>query len=304
MTYDAFICHASEDKESFARPLAKSLVEAGLCIWYDEFSLKVGDSLRQAIERGLRESRFGIVIISEAFFAKKWPQTELDGLFEMEAPDHKVILPVWHNITRDQVLAVSPIFAGRHAALSIAGLDNVVEKLLDAIDSEAVHKTISGKTLFASPSALSLHHGEWTVKTPVMVINRGSKLAHSVCLKLTLDGTGVTAESVSIESNLRSTSLEGQVQDISVQSDLFRVDAVDSHDKEAVFLVFHTIAPNSHREIIVSGSIAVPSKATVELAAFDDTPTALLEGAGGVSLPFKLPETVTVKAISLLMRRP
>ena len=304
MAYDTFICHASENKELFVRPLADSLVEAGLRVWYDEFSLKVGDSLHQAIDRGLRESRFGIVVLSEAFFAKKWPQAELDGLFAKETPDQKVILPVWHNITYEHVLAISPILAGRHAALSIAGLDNVVEKLLNAIDTENVHKTISGKTLFASPSTIALHHGEWAVKTPVMVINRGSKPAHSVYLKLALDGTGVTAQSVSVESNLRSTSLEGQVQDIAVQGDLFRVDAVDSHDKETVFLVFHTIAPNTHREIIVSGSIAVPSKATVELAAFDDTPTALLEGAGRVLLPFKPPETLKVKAISLLMRRP
>ena len=94
MAYDTFICHASENKELFVRPLADSLVEAGLRVWYDEFSLKVGDSLHQAIDRGLRESCFGIVVLSEAFFAKKWPQAELDGLFAKETPDQKVILPV------------------------------------------------------------------------------------------------------------------------------------------------------------------------------------------------------------------
>jgi hypothetical protein len=43
--YDAFISHASEDKDGFVRPLAKELSRRGFRVWYDEFSLKVGDKL-------------------------------------------------------------------------------------------------------------------------------------------------------------------------------------------------------------------------------------------------------------------
>lgn len=50
--YDAFISHASEDKESLARPLAEKLRDLGFSIWYDEFQLKVGDSLRRSIDKG------------------------------------------------------------------------------------------------------------------------------------------------------------------------------------------------------------------------------------------------------------
>ena len=74
--YDAFICHASEDKEAVVSSLARALANAGLSIWYDEFSLKLGDSLRRSIERGLAQSRYGIVIISPHFFEKEWPQVE------------------------------------------------------------------------------------------------------------------------------------------------------------------------------------------------------------------------------------
>ena len=49
MLYDAFICHASEDKDGFVRPLAERLVRDHVEVWYDEFSLTVGDSLRQAM---------------------------------------------------------------------------------------------------------------------------------------------------------------------------------------------------------------------------------------------------------------
>lgn len=44
MQYDAFVCHASEDKDAFARPLAERLREQHIEVWYDEFSLKEGYS--------------------------------------------------------------------------------------------------------------------------------------------------------------------------------------------------------------------------------------------------------------------
>lgn len=101
MLYDVFICHANEDKESFVRPLAQELLKSHLEVWYDEFSLIVGDSLREAIDKGLAKSRFGIVVLSPNFFRKKWPQRELNGLVarEMNEPMN-LILPVWHNISR------------------------------------------------------------------------------------------------------------------------------------------------------------------------------------------------------------
>ena len=96
--YDAFICHASEDKELLVRPLAEDLVERGFDIWYDEFELTVGDSLRQSIDRGLASSRFGIVILSPAFLDKNWPQYELNGLTAREIEGGESDPPglAWH----------------------------------------------------------------------------------------------------------------------------------------------------------------------------------------------------------------
>ena len=91
--YDAFISHASEDKD-LVRPLATILREMGFAIWYDEFELRVGDSLRRSIDRGLAGSRVGVVVLSPAFFAKNWPQYELDGLVVKENAAGKVILPL------------------------------------------------------------------------------------------------------------------------------------------------------------------------------------------------------------------
>ena len=131
--WDVFISHASEDKEVFARSLAEGLRKNGLKVWFDEFTLTIGDSLRRSIDRGLAHSRFGVVVISADFLRKEWPQKELDGLVAREVHGVKVILPVWHGIDADQVRAYSPTLADRYAASSEKGLDHVIGELVRAI---------------------------------------------------------------------------------------------------------------------------------------------------------------------------
>lgn len=136
LQWDLFICHASEDKENFVRPLAEALQQKALKVWYDEITLKLGDSLRESIDRGLQDSRFGVVVLSHNFFAKDWPQRELDGLEALEKNGRKVILPIWHNLTRDEVCSYSPTLAGRYAALSSDGIASVVTKIFEAIQED------------------------------------------------------------------------------------------------------------------------------------------------------------------------
>src|SRR5690348_16534827 len=62
--WDVFISHASEDKQEIAAPLAAKLTQRGIAVWYDDFSLKIGDSLRASIDNGLINSRYGVVILS------------------------------------------------------------------------------------------------------------------------------------------------------------------------------------------------------------------------------------------------
>lgn len=133
MKWDVFISHASEDKNDIARPLASALSKRGMRVWFDEFTLVLGDSLRQSIDHGLRNSRFGIVILSPWFFKKDWPQKELDGLVSLERRSRKVILPIWHNVKYADVLKYSSILAGKLAVSSSVGLEKVVEELLKAI---------------------------------------------------------------------------------------------------------------------------------------------------------------------------
>jgi hypothetical protein len=113
--YDLFISHASEDKDAFVRPLAHAVRDREVSVWYDEFALRVGDSLRRKIDLGISKSRFGLVVLSEHFFAKGWPQYELDGLVTMSNGGDQVILPIWHGITRAEVMAHSPSLADKVA---------------------------------------------------------------------------------------------------------------------------------------------------------------------------------------------
>jgi len=114
MLYDVFICHVSEDKDAFVCPLAEALRAEHMEVWYDDFSLTLGDSIRRSIDRGLKQSRYGIVVLSNAFFAKEWPQYELDGLVDREMSGREqLILPVWHGVGHAAVSNYSPSLAGR-----------------------------------------------------------------------------------------------------------------------------------------------------------------------------------------------
>jgi hypothetical protein len=114
-TFDVFISHASEDKGDVVRPLAQALKNGGIDVWYDEFELKIGDSLRRKIDLGLARSRFGVVVLSKAFFGKGWTNYELDGLVTRAVSGEQVLLPIWHNITKKEVIEYSPSLADKLA---------------------------------------------------------------------------------------------------------------------------------------------------------------------------------------------
>jgi hypothetical protein len=113
--YDVFISHASEDKDEIVRPLANALKHEGLKVWYDEFELKIGDSLRRKIDRGLASSRVGLVILSVSFMSKGWTNYELDGIVTRTVTGEQVLLPIWHNVSKREVVEYSPSLADKVA---------------------------------------------------------------------------------------------------------------------------------------------------------------------------------------------
>lgn len=137
--YDVFISHASEDKDVVVRPLAMALQEKGVRVWYDEFEMRIGDSLRRKIDQGLANSRFGIVVISRSFIKKGWTNYELDGLMTKAISGQQVLLPIWHDITKQEVIDYSPSLADKVArntsqqtVQEIA--DEISEMVLQSVD--------------------------------------------------------------------------------------------------------------------------------------------------------------------------
>ena len=133
MEWDVFISHASEDKDAIARPLAHALKSIGNRVWFDEFTLRPGDSIRRSIDHGLQSSRFGVVVISPAFIEKEWPKKELDALFAREMAGEKVVIPLWHNVDFNDVKALSLMLVDKLAVKSDNGVQRAAEDISAAV---------------------------------------------------------------------------------------------------------------------------------------------------------------------------
>lgn len=132
---DVFLSHASEDKDEIARPLREALETRGVSVWFDEIQIKVGHSIRQEIERGIAACRFGVVVISPHFFAKQWTNAELDALFSKKMDSgENMVLPVWHRVSKDEVMRHSPLLSGILALNSaVMTVDEMADALAEAV---------------------------------------------------------------------------------------------------------------------------------------------------------------------------
>jgi hypothetical protein len=137
-TWDVFISHASEDKADVARPLREALTTHGVTVWLDEAQMRIGHSLRRKIDEGIRSSRFGVVVLSEAFFAKGWTNHELDGLVTRTVAGEQSILPIWHDLTASEVMAYSPSLADKLAmSTSDHTIEEIAEQIAEVVKGEA-----------------------------------------------------------------------------------------------------------------------------------------------------------------------
>lgn len=145
MIWDVFISHASEDKESFVRPLAKYLKENHIKVWYDEFTLDLGVSLREKIDEGIRDSKFGVIILSPNFLKKDWTKKELNAFFSKEIFEKQnKILPIWLDISSKEIYNFSPMLFDRKA---IKGEGENVKKIGDEIISKIINESYSAEEL-------------------------------------------------------------------------------------------------------------------------------------------------------------
>lgn len=146
--WDVFISHASEDKDTVVRQLADTLEKLKVKIWFDEFSLKVGDSLSKSIDDGLQKSKFGIVVISKNFLEKRWTDYEYRSLLSKEENGRKTILPIWHDISKDEVKRFS-LYLSDIVALdtSKSSINKIALQLTETIRPD-IYQNIKGYFLF------------------------------------------------------------------------------------------------------------------------------------------------------------
>lgn len=134
-TWDVFMSHASEDKDTVARPLRDALIKLGVSVWLDEAQMRIGHSLRRKIDDGIRSSRFGVAIFSDSFFHKGWTNHELDGLVTRTVAGEQSLLPIWHNLTADKVMAYSPSLADKVAMnTSEYSIEDIARQIAEVIN--------------------------------------------------------------------------------------------------------------------------------------------------------------------------
>lgn len=254
--WDIFICHASEDKDAVARPLAKSLISLGLRVWYDETTLQLGNSLRREIDKGLAKAEYGVVILSPAFFAKEWTQRELDGLAAREIGNGtEVILPIWHNIFESEIRKFSPPLADKlgvvfkgdilgaaaQIALKVYKIQsgtkktNIETSLAEAVQIKDLYQLtkeieILNRSLF-----------DWSVWSPILVEalafllqsenSIASSFALDICAKKRLPQVAASYLVEYIRPYLNSTDLSVvglAINAVSHMKDLYSVDQLES----------------------------------------------------------------------------
>ncbi len=127
----AFICHDSRDKDAVVRELASELTRMMCPVWYDEFSLNVGDNLRESIDRGLKESKYCVLVLSPNFFSNAgWGRAEFDSIHMREILEEKnVILPVWHDVSVTEVYEYNARLANKVGISTELGITQVAGKL-------------------------------------------------------------------------------------------------------------------------------------------------------------------------------
>lgn len=133
--YDVFISHAHEDKEPLVTELSRQLTESGLRVFEDVRVMKLGDSLSDKINEGIKRSKFGLVVLSKAFFQKGWTQYEYKGFLHKEIEEGRtVILPIWHGVTKEEVVEFNPVLVDKWGVKTEDySIDEIVDMVLQVV---------------------------------------------------------------------------------------------------------------------------------------------------------------------------
>jgi hypothetical protein len=130
---DVFLCHAWDDRQGAAKELHDRLESLGVKVWFSEKDVGLGVPLLRAIDKGLANSRIGLVLVTPALLSRLPKEgiadKELSALLAGER-----LVPIVHNTTYEALREVSPLLASR-SGLSTAedSMENVAAKLAELV---------------------------------------------------------------------------------------------------------------------------------------------------------------------------
>jgi len=90
--FDVFLSHNSKDKPA-VRALAALLTERGISVWFDEEQLIPGRPWQTLLEKGIKESATGAVLVG-ADGLGPWENEEMQGLLQFAVEEKKPVIPV------------------------------------------------------------------------------------------------------------------------------------------------------------------------------------------------------------------
>jgi hypothetical protein len=152
-----FLSHAAEDRALVER-LAKDLMAAGIHVWYSEWEIGIGDSLRRKIDAGIDSATHFLVLLSPASLGSEWVQTELDAGLVNKISGACKLLPVLHEIEAHQV----PATLRGLKWVRLTPYDDGLRALVDACHGVSRKPTVGAVPAWASErplpdSGLSAH---------------------------------------------------------------------------------------------------------------------------------------------------
>ncbi|MTV41933.1 toll/interleukin-1 receptor domain-containing protein [Duganella radicis] len=130
---DVFLCHAWDDRQGAAKELHDLLVSCGVSVWFSEKDVGLGVPLMRAIDKGLANSRIGLVLVTPALLLRLPKEGIADReLSALLARDQ--LVPIVHNTTYEALREVSPLLGSR-SGLSTAEdtMANVAAKLAELV---------------------------------------------------------------------------------------------------------------------------------------------------------------------------
>lgn len=139
--HDSFISYATEDND-FVTEIAYGMKANGLSVWFAPLSLKVGDKLLDSIEKGLIDSRSGILVLSKDYLSKNWTSYEMDILVRQHIEKNKKIFPVWLGVTKKEIEKKHVGLSGIVGITETKNIKSVISQLVEALSDNAPYRGV------------------------------------------------------------------------------------------------------------------------------------------------------------------